>query len=388
VNLHWLEPLTKRTGPFAVVVMDATRDSPDGRAEVELRWRKHRASLTEAGAPSDVLDQMEALVLDPASSPDDSGLSGHGTAVGRAGQVVVADAAGIALNVTLSEPPLRETGSWGPVPSLLPLVRGTARLLDYLLVDVTSGDAVLRRVGLLQQPDESHVTGEDDVLHKVPGGGWGHLRMQRRVEDSVVRNAKQFAEVVAGELRRNPPGLLLVSGEDKVVHELMAHLPPKAAAAVVRLTKRGAAQEEEISDLVDEELWRRRAEVVDRFRAAEGRQSGAVQGLGDVVTALQAGQVDQLLLEDDPSSDLTLWSGGRPEQLGLTREDVLAIGAQSAEQVRADAAIVWALVGTNAAIELTHPGEVDLTDGIGATLRWADESTPRDQARSMPGHGE
>jgi Bacterial archaeo-eukaryotic release factor family 2 len=388
VNLHWLEPLTKRTGPFAVVVLDATRNSPDGRAQVELCWRKHRASLAEAGAPPDMLDQMEEVVLDPAPSLDDSGPPDHAPAVGRAGQAVVADAEGIALDLTLPEPPVRESSSWGPVPSLLPVVRGTARLLDYLLVDVTSGDAVLRRVGLLQRPDESHVTGEDDVLHKVPGGGWGHLRMQRRVEDSVVRNAKQFAEVVASELRRHPPGLLLVSGEDKVVHELMTHLPPKAADGAVRLSKRGEAQEDEISDVIDEELWRRRAEVVDRFRAAEGRQSGAVQGLGDVVTALQAGQVDHLILADDPSSDLTLLSGGRPEQLGLTREDVAAIGAEWAEQVRADAAIVWALVGTNASIELTDPGEVDLTDGIGATLRWADESTPRDQARSMPGHGE
>jgi Bacterial archaeo-eukaryotic release factor family 2 len=382
VNLRWLEPLTERTGPFAAVVMDATHDAPDGQAQVELRWRAHEQGLAEAGAPREVLDEIESVVLTPASRPDQVDRDG------RLGRVVVADAAGVALDVTLPEPPLREATSWGLVPSLLPLVRGTARLLDYLLVDVTAGEAVLRRVGLLQRTQESHVAGDNDVLHKVPGGGWAHYRMERRVEDSVTRNAKQFAEVVASELRRHRPGLLLVSGEDKVVHELMAHLPPNVAAEAIRLSKRGAAQDDEISDVVDQELWRRRAEVVDRFRSAEARQSGAVQGLTDVVTALRGAQVDQLILEDDPSSDLSLWSGGRPEQLGLTREDVLALGAESAEQVRADAAIAWALVGTNASIELTDPGEVDLTDGIGATLRWSDESTPHDQARSMPGHGE
>jgi hypothetical protein len=358
MELTWLKPLTELSGPFATVVMDATREGARGRSEVELRWKDHRQRLAAEGAPDEVLEQMQQLALTPAAAP------------GRVGRALVANRDGVVLDVTLPEPPVRETGGWGPIPSLLPVVRGFARRLPYLLVDATITDARVEYVGLFHH-EEQEVVGDNDVTHKVRGGGWSHRRYQRRVEDSIARNAKEFAETVTSEVRRRRPALVLVAGESKPVSDLLDALPQDVSEHVVRLSRRGEAQEDEIKDILEEELWRRRAALVDRLRTGEAHQTAATEGLENVVASLRAAQVDELLLADDPASDLTLWSGGRPELLGLTREDVTGLGSDLAEQVRADAAIVWALVGTDAAIELTEPGEVELADGIGATLRWA-----------------
>jgi hypothetical protein len=119
----------------------------------------------------------------------------------------------------------------------------------------------------------------------------------------------------------------------------------------------------------------------------------------DVVTALQRGG-SRLLLVNDPSSDLTLWATGRPEQLAIDPAELQSMGAADGQRTRADAAIVWAAIGTGAGITLFDDLPNDplddreaespprLRDGIGALLRWVDESTPRDAAPTMPGHGE
>jgi hypothetical protein len=245
------------------------------------------------------------------------------------------------------------------------------------------------------------VTGEHDVLHRFGGGGWSHRRFQQRVIDSEERNAAEVAKELGDLAREHHPDLVLVAGDERAVAKVADSAPAHVADRLVRLRSGGrapgsddAALQAEIDEVVAGKLRERRAAVLDRFAGAEARQDTAVQSVPDVVTALQRGQVDELLLVDDPSSDLMLWSGGRPEALAVDRGDLEAMGVTEAHQVRADAALIWALAGTGAGITIFDAaGEGDdapprLRDGIGATLRWDDASTPHDLAPSMPGHGE
>ena len=84
--------------------------------------------------------------------------------------------------------------------------------------------------------------------------------------------------------------------------------------------------------------------LLDRFNTAEGRQEAAVQSLEDVVDAARRVQIEELLLHDDPMSTLKLWVGDEPGQLGIRESDVRSLGATDPQQVRADIALVWALV--------------------------------------------
>lgn len=410
MRLDWLQHLTEQVGPFASVSMDATRTDASGDQEVALRARAHATRLREAGAPADVVE----AVMDAVTSPT--------LRHGEVGRLVVANGSGVVLDLLLPERPVREQTLWGPVPQLLPAVRALSGSTSYLLAEVDSSGADLQVVGALgDHVDASTVEGEHDVLHKVPGGGWAHRRYQMRVEDSIERNADTVAEAIGSEVSRRGVDLVLLAGQDKPVASVLERLPGQAADRAVRLHSGGRAagtddqaRDREVSEVLRRHDDDRRTEVLERFAGAQARQREAVQGLDSVVEVLQKGQVDTLLLRDDPSSDLRVWSTGRPEQLALRREDLEAMGADGAEQVRADAALVWALVGTGAAITLVgeergweedlHPNASPDPDaeaagdapaqrfegpvgGVGALLRWVDDSTPHDSAPSMPGHG-
>ena len=56
--------------------------------------------------------------------------------------------------------------------------------------------------------------------------------------------------------------------------------------------------------------------------------------------------------------------------------------------MRADVALAWAVAGSSAELVLVEDNPVSLADGVGALLRWSDQTTPHDRAPAMPGHGE
>ena len=396
MRLDWASELSGKAGPFATVSLDVSRDDAEAAREIELRWEAHARHLTEQGAPEDVVKALRDVVTGP---------TGRG---GRLGRLAVANADGVVLDLVLPEPPVRESTLWGPVPQLLPAARALRDQLTYVLAEIDSAGAEIQVV--TPWGSTSHeVQGDHDVLHRIPGGGWSHRRYQMRVEDSVARNADEVARALAQLVREVRPDLVHCAGEPKALSELLDSVPGEVAQRCVkvqhgsRAAKAGeTARDEEIAAIVGQRLRERRAEVFDRFAAGEARQDTAVQSLPDVVVALQRSQVDELLLVDDPSSDLTLWATGQPDQLALDREDLVAMGvADGARQVRADAAIVWALAGTGAGITIYDEGPEDaalegvraespprLRDGIGAVLRWDDRSTSHDGAPAMPGHGE
>ena len=64
------------------------------------------------------------------------------------------------------------------------------------------------------------------------------------------------------------------------------------------------------------------------------------------------------------------------------------MGVSGGQQVRADTALVWAALGSDAGVTVLVDDDPALEDGIGATLRYFDRSTPREAVPSMPGHGE
>jgi hypothetical protein len=96
-----------------------------------------------------------------------------------------------------------------------------------------------------------------------------------------------------------------------------------------------------------------------------------------VVAALQRGQVDTVLLVDDPSSTAQLWIGPEPLQVSVDRGELEAMGVVDPQQIRADAALVRAIVCSDAALVFAAPDEVLADGGVAALLRYADAGTRR-----------
>jgi len=384
VRLDWLNPLVGRSGPFATVALDATREAPESAHEIELRWAGHERRLTSLGASRATISALEDAAVAPTGR------------AGRTGRLLVATDDSLVLDLVLPQPPVRELTTVGPVPQLMPAARAFATCAPHLLVQVNRSGADIDVVGVLgQQAAHEEVEGDHDVMHKVPGGGWSHRRYQKRVEDSWERNAEEVAAEVDRLYRKFAPELVLVTGDEHALSALTGALVKPVLDTVVRIESGGRAagtSHEALTEAVETAMARhisaRDAALIDAFAGARGRQREAVQGLDSVVDALRRAQVAQLLLHDDPTSDATLWVGDKPLDVGVTRADVTALGVSDPAEVPASAALVWALLGSGGGITLGDPGQVRLTEGIGALLRWTDGSTPHDGAPSMPGHGQ
>lgn len=374
MQLTWLRPVYDTPGPYATVLLDATRATEDAAHEIDLRWRAARERLADHGAPQGLLDALEKVALTP------TGVSGeHSLALVGAGERVL-------LARTLPRRPLRELAAWSPVPHLFPLVRAHAFTVPYVLVVADRLGADISVHGPRgDRLDELSIEGDDWPIRKVHAGGWSDLRYQHRVENQWEANADPVARELDRLVAEHRPQLILAAGDTRALQLLEDQLGDPARAIFVGLERGGraaganeAALFEEVQRVLAQQAAAAVAEVTDRFAQERGRGGGAaVEGLAAVVDALRKAQVDTLLLHDDPSSTARLWTAlDQPLVLGLTRDEVAALGVDEPVEDRADAVLVRALAASDAAIVLVADPTVELADGVGALLRYTDASTP------------
>ncbi|MBD8079342.1 Vms1/Ankzf1 family peptidyl-tRNA hydrolase [Cellulosimicrobium arenosum] len=389
MKIDWLKPLLGHPGPFATVYIDATRANEAGDREVENRWKGVRRQLHHDGAPDAVLDAVEDAVLRPTRVP------------GTHGRVLIADDGGILVDRVLKDPPAQTKGTWSHVPALLQAARAADESVDYVRVVVDRQGADLTwsvAGGHLPYQEAESVEGGHDVINKVRTGGLSHKRIEARAEDSWERNA----EAVATELERQAadlrPELVLLTGDVRAVPLVRGALNKNVEDLVVEVPGGGrgagintAAFEANVSDALDSFRERRREKVLAEFRQEQGRESGAVTSVDDVATVLSRGQVTELVLADEYGQDSeldsrTLWIGPSPLHIAVSKAQLRDLGvSESIEELPATVALVRAAIGQDAGLTFAPEGSVELIEGVGATLRWTDEGTPREVAATMSG---
>ena len=382
MKIDWLKPLLGTPGPFVTVYIDATR-SGDSSGEVENRWKGLRRSLEKDGVDAAAIAVIEDEIVRP-------------TRVGGPhGRVVIATAdEGILVDRIIKDPPAVQKAAYGPVPELLQAARAADDSVDYLrvVVDRLGADLTWSEAGgHLPYHEAEAVEGGHDVVNKVRTGGLSHKRLESRAEDSWERNA----EIVAAEIERqvvaHRPELILLTGDVRAVALLRGALGKKTLELTVDVAggARGpgvneGAFEAQVAQALDEFRDGRRAEALEEFREERGRNTGGISGLQNVVAVLARGQVRELLVADEygPDTDLGLqqvWVGPEPLQLSVTSEGLEQLGVvEGGYQLAATVALVRAALGQDAGLTFVPAGSVTLTDGVGAVLRWHDESTPSD----------
>jgi hypothetical protein len=370
IRLDALSELLATPGPYATAYLDATLSKELGPQEVAARWRALRATLAEHGADEATLDAMEAA-------------AGRHTEVPKAhGQVLAGSGGVLRLDAVLPAPPRRETARWAPLPHLMPMVAQLGLVVPYVLavVDRTGADVTVHGP---RGTESQTVQGDDSDVHKVKIGGWAQDRYQQRSENLWEANARQVAEVVESGVKRVAAQVVVVTGDVRARAALVGALGEHARGLVVQLehgTRHEGGDEEKMRAAVDEVVARVAADqdqaVSDRFAEAQGRAASgvgdvlAVAGLSDTVGALRAAAVETLLIVDDPSSTALAWIGPEPIHLALTAQELTELGVREPVQDRLDAALVRAAAGTDAAIVTLAPGQLEVTHGLGATLRY------------------
>lgn len=375
-----------RTAPFATVCLDVSKEGPAGEHQLQVRWEHCRDELDRRGASIGVQQVLGRAAL----VPTDEG--------GPRGRLLVADADVSdtpAVDLVLPEAPEKDVIVHGPVPDLVPLVRCATAWPPHLIVDIDRAGADITVHRLLDDAGAAEeVEGGHDVLHKVPGGGWSHLRYQNRAEDSWERNATEVAKHVESLVRRHRPVVVLVSGDPRARTEFVRHSNTELQDLVKELDTGGRAEgthpsavEEAVGGALADVSRREQSTLLERLREGAGRQDVAVHGLGAVVDALARGQVEHLLFHEDRLAEAELWVRDA-RTMAVSRAD-LPEDDGSDQLVRADVALVAGAGATGAsATTLRDDLAGDLAGGVGAILRWSDPSTTHDAAPSMPGHGQ
>lgn len=373
MELSFLRPVYTRPGPWASVYLDASRNTEDAHPALDVRWRGLRERLAEQGAPATTLTALDDLVRRHEPHPGDYGLA----AFAADGEVVLAE--------YLPAPPVRDLAGYGPLPHTMPLVAQRSEQIAWVrvLADRTGADVEAISAGGV--PRRATVRGRNTYpIRRVKPGAWSQSNFQREAMTSWRRNAGDAAAATADLADRVGAEVVVIAGDPQARTMLAAQLPRRWQDRVVQTDagyRAAGADQSALDDVtvqvIAETAAAHAATALDRF----GMQEGVGAGLDAVVGALQRAQVDTLLIVDDPSSTDELWVGPEPTEIAIRAEELTGLRDGPPQRVRADDALLRALVGTDAAVTLLDANEApELTDGVGAVLRYVDAATPRDAA--------
>ncbi|MFG2060720.1 Vms1/Ankzf1 family peptidyl-tRNA hydrolase [Micromonospora sp. NPDC048871] len=367
MQLSFLRPLYDRPGPWCSVYLDASLDTEDAHAALDLRWRDLQRRLAEQGADEPTIAAIDRVIRGHDPMPGDYGLAVFGTR----GRVV--------LSEYLSAPPRRDLAAYSALPHVMPLLaqRGEQVAWVRVLADRTGADAMSVSAGGV--PRRAQVVGREDFqLRRVQPGGWSQSRYQRAAMEAWHHNAGDVTAATVELAERVGAEVVVVAGDIRATGVIAAQMPQRWQDLVVRTdagSRAGGADQTLLDDItvqtVAEVADQRISAALDRF----GMQEDVGAGLDAVVAALQRNQVDTMLIVDDASADGELWIG--PAATDIATEPDQLPGVGDPERVRADAALVRALVGTDAELTVLGPDEApELADGVGAVLRYVDPATP------------
>ncbi|WP_433292791.1 Vms1/Ankzf1 family peptidyl-tRNA hydrolase [Actinoplanes sp. CA-030573] len=359
MELSELRPLFAGPGPWASVYLDATRAEENAAHQIDLRWRALADRLATDGADPATVDAIGTAIHEHPYRP------------GRYGLAIFAAGGNVALAEPLPAPPPADLAVWEPLPHLMPMIAQRGEEIPYVRVAAGHAGGDVSAIDADGVPRRREVAGgETFPLRKVHAGGWSHLRYLHAVEETWKRNAGDVAAAAAELAGRIGAEVILVAGDPHEVPLVVERLPARWRERVVTANLTGGS--EHLDDVTVQAI----AEVADQHARAAIERYGegpAAGGLSDVVTRLQRGQADTVLLIDDPSSTDRLWIGLDDFSLVAAEPDLLRqSGVEDPVEVRADAALLRAIAGTGADLVLVAPGEAELPHGIGAILRYRD----------------
>ncbi len=371
MRLTSLRPLYEDRGPFSSVYLETSRAGEDAKKAVPLRWRELREQLEKHGADAATLDAMGDAVTGP-----DLAAPG-GAAFGAAGRVL--------LSARLPRPPLRELARFAALPHLMPLLVLAPARPPYLVVSATKAGGEVLAVRTPDDAVKATVAGTGWPVHKTRMGGWAQLEHQRSAEEAWETNAKELAAAVVSAASDIQPELVVVAGDVRarglLVDELPTGLAHRTSVVPRELPVDSAELAEEVEKVLNaaaDEDCRGRLHTF-RDQLGTGR---AVEGLAETMAALRDGQAEELFLGgdylgDDPESPGPEWStaqawiGPGLADIALSKNDLAERGVTELKRDRADAALIRAAAGTDAALFLVPAGSAPPQDGIGARLRYA-----------------
>jgi hypothetical protein len=249
VDLSRLQSVYEHDGPFATVYLEGRGPSAEADEQIRLRWQELREQLGSAGAPAMVLDALEAELV--------GDVSGEQHVNGR---VLVATDVGVLLNkpwdATLGA---GDAAHWTHMPELGAYAREIARSVRLLVLLCDAHGAQLRREVVAEQHEPrqlstAEITGSGSGgVHKPRGGGPSHKHIQRRADETVVRNAKDIVEHTRKAAASFRPQAIVLAGEVQARTAIRQQLTGDIDDLIVE-TDRGSPDEHASDEALNDQL--------------------------------------------------------------------------------------------------------------------------------------
>jgi peptide chain release factor subunit 1 len=249
-------------------------------------------------------------------------------------------------------------------PHLYPLARLADQFRRYAAL---VADAHLARIfvfGLGAELETREV--ESPNTRRTTGGGWSQMRYQRHVDHRHMKHAKEAAAALGRVVRDESIDNVVLAGDEVILPLIREELPSEVAAKVIdRLSLNVHTSDDDILEATQGAFRRHDlatdvdavTRLVDEYRA----DGLAVVGLSDTLSALEVGQVDELLLVAAPiglgraeERDLDTTAGTLPPEELARREalagDLVARARRTGASVRfiEDINLLWDLGGVGA----------------------------------------
>jgi hypothetical protein len=364
MELAFLKTLYQRPGPYVSVYADLTRNTEDAVKAVELRWRALRADLEDQGTPEDTLHAVDRAI-------------GEEIVERRSEGVVIFAADGeVVHRERLSAPPGNPHATLAPLPDVVPYLAERGEKFPHLLAVVDRRGGAIDCVDARGRREHIDVEGDQDYpIRKTKAGDWNQSRFQRAAEKVWKANAKKIAHEIDRAAERCGAEAVVIAGDTHARNAVLDEISPSVLEQTVENAKNTDIQDPDLDAdlhrLLRLKTYERVMTVAERFDRELANGERAVSGLPETTQALRHGQVETLLLTEDPDPDARLWIGPDPAQVAATADELREeFGITDPEQERADAALVRAAAATDSELVLL-PSNGDAPDiPVGAVLRY------------------
>jgi peptide chain release factor subunit 1 len=237
--------------------------------------------------------------------------------------------------------------SAGPTAELFQLARmldDTASALVALVDSNTCRLFVTRRGDLTERPGPDEGTEEH---RRRDIGGWSQARYQRHIDMQDKRFAKEAAEAIDRLVAREKPEHVILAGDERAISWLEPELSERVRPLVehvARIEMRATLEDvrEEVAPILAALEEAEGQDVADRAVAGFRADDLGVVGIDRTMAALEAGQVDELVID---------------ETVGLD------------EDLRAELVRQASLTDARVEVVRDHAG-LKRHEGVGATLRF------------------
>ncbi|MFT4865635.1 MAG: hypothetical protein ACI8RE_001824 [Ilumatobacter sp.] len=331
------------SGPYLSAVLPARSDVPDAANRLDDAW--HRIQNDVSGRwPEAALARAEQAVLAAGHARGDS-------------MAIVIPTAGAPLVEHLAGSPTSTQIMEGQLPAFTPIIEHRQRTIPHLVVECDKAGADIVAFDGGNPLVADRVDGDEHHIHRGHPGGWSQRRFQQRAEniwDANISDISDIADAVEQLAAQVEAQLIAVAGPTRAQSMLVSELGKRALGDVTTALEAGDVDgiADEVVRLTDDVYARAIVAISEDFSERCAHDTATAEQ-SEVLDALAAGRVESLLVVDDWSDTAQL---GRP--LETLSSDTRII----------DAAISAAM--TSGATVTIVPGLAALKDSIGAFLRW------------------